>query len=57
MNELIDAIEEMCLLTDEFAKSDITPNTPLYNFQQSLIANVKRYREAKAKDEENESSS
>jgi hypothetical protein len=57
MNDLIDAIEEMCLLTDEFAKCDITPNTPLYNFQQGLITNVKRYRDAKAKDEENESSS
>ena len=57
MNELIKAIEDMCLLVDEFAKSDITPNTPLYNFQQGLIANVKRYREKKAKENENESSS
>jgi hypothetical protein len=55
MSELIKAIEDMCLLVDEFEKSDITPNTPLYNFQQGLIANVKRYREKKA--EENESSS
>lgn len=52
MNELIKAIEDMCELVDEFAKSDITPGTPLYNFQQGMIANVKRYR-----DKKNESSS
>ncbi len=47
MQELIKEIEDMCLLVDEFAKSDVTPGTPLYNFQQSMIANVKRYREKK----------
>ena len=47
MNELIIALEEMCLLIDEFAKCNFTPNTPLYNFQQSMIDNVKRYRERK----------
>jgi len=59
MNDLIEALEEMCLLTDEFAKCDLTPNTPIYNFQQGLIANVKRYREKKSKQKEieNESSS
>jgi len=51
MNDLIEALEEMCLLTDEFAKSDVTPNTPLYNFQQGLIANAKRYRQKKAEEE------
>ncbi len=44
VNELRKAIEELCLLVDEFANCDLTPNTPLYNFQQSMIANVKRYR-------------
>jgi hypothetical protein len=57
MNELIKAIEDMCLLVDEFEKSDITPNTPLYNFQQGLIANVKRYREKKSKQKEIENES
>lgn len=52
VNELVKAIEDMCELIDEFAKSDITPGTPLYNFQQSMIVNVKRYR-----DKKNESSS
>lgn len=47
MNELVKAIEDLCLLVDEFAESDVTPGTPLYNFQQSMIANVKRYREHK----------
>lgn len=47
MNELIKDIEEMCLVIDEFAKNDITPGTPLYNLQQGMIANVKRYREKK----------
>jgi hypothetical protein len=47
MNELIKAIEEMCLAVDEFAKEHITPNTPLFNLQQDMIANVKRYREKK----------
>jgi hypothetical protein len=47
VNELRNAIEDMCLLVDEFAKSDITPGTPLYNFQQGMIANVKRYRDKK----------
>lgn len=57
--ELRDAIEDMCLLVDEFEKCDIAPNTPLYNFQQGMIANVKRYRGKKAieKEKENESSS
>lgn len=50
MNEKIQAIEDMCLLVDEFAKSDITPETPLYNFQQEMIENVKRYREKKFKE-------
>ncbi len=49
MNKLVEAIEDMCLVIDELAKSDVTPGTPLYNFQQCMIANVKRYREAKEK--------
>lgn len=57
MNDLMKEIEDLCLLVDEFAKCDITPNTPIYNFQQGLIENVKRYREKKAKEQENESSS
>lgn len=44
INEIKAAIEELCLLVDEFANCDLTPNTPLYNFQQSMIANVKRFR-------------
>ncbi len=56
MTKIIKEFEEMCLLVDEFAKCDITPNTPLYNFQQGMIATVKRYREKKAKEKENESS-
>lgn len=52
VNELRAAIEDMCLLVDEFAKSDVTPGTPLYNFQQSMIANVKRYRDTKGKQDE-----
>lgn len=51
MDELIKAIEEMCLLTDEFAKVETIPGTPLYNFQKSIIANVKRYRESKSENE------
>ena len=47
INEMRKAIEELCLLVDEFANCDLTPNTPLYNFQQSMIANVKRFREQK----------
>jgi len=54
MSDKIQAIEDMCLLVDEFAKSDITPGTPLYNFQQGMIENVKRYREKKLKEKENE---
>jgi hypothetical protein len=52
MNEVVKAIEDMCLLVDEFAKSDVTPGTPLYNFQQGMIANVKRYRDNKGKQDE-----
>lgn len=47
VNEMREAIEELCSLVDEFATCDLTPNTPLYNFQQSMIANVKRFREQK----------
>lgn len=50
MNELVKAIEDLCLLVDEFAEIDVTPESPLYNFQQSMIANVKRYREQKNDD-------
>jgi hypothetical protein len=48
--ELRNAIEELCLLVDEFANCDLTPNTPMYNFQQSMIANVKRFRGQKDDD-------
>lgn len=44
VNELREAIEEICLLVDEIANCDLTPNTPLYNWQQSMIASVRRYR-------------
>ncbi len=47
VNELKKAIEDLCLLVDEFSLCNLTPNTPLYNFQQSMIANVKRYRDKK----------
>jgi hypothetical protein len=52
ISDLEEMIEENCKLVDEFALQELTPNTPIYNFQQSLIANVKRYREAKKLDEE-----
>lgn len=48
INELKKAMDELCLLVDEFSNCDLTPNTPLYNFQQSMIANVKRFRGKKA---------
>lgn len=47
MNELIKAIEAMCVLVDKFEKIDVTPDTPLHNFQQGMIANVKHYRDKK----------
>lgn len=43
-------IEEMCGLVDEYSHIELKPNTPEYNFQQSMIANVKRFREAKEND-------
>jgi hypothetical protein len=55
VNELVKAIEAMCVLVDKFAKIDVTPNTPLHNFQQSMIENVKRYREKKLKGKDNDS--
>jgi hypothetical protein len=47
VTELRKSIEELCLLVDEFSLCDIAQNTPLYNFQQSMIANVKRFRDQK----------
>lgn len=38
-------IEEMLVLTDEFAKLELVPGTPTYDLQQGLIASAKRYRE------------
>ena len=43
-NELVKEIIELCELVDKFAKSDVTPGTPLYNFQQGMIQNVHRFR-------------
>jgi hypothetical protein len=51
MQELEDLIDEHCREIDEFAKVELTPGTPIHTFQQSMIANVKRYRAAKLKDE------
>lgn len=44
---LEEIIEEVCVATDEFAKKELTPGTPIYTFQQSMILNVKNYRQAK----------
>lgn len=52
--ELRNAIEELCLLVDEFSLCEFAQNTPLYNFQQSMIANVKRFREQKDDDDTSE---
>jgi hypothetical protein len=44
MNDIEKEIEATCLLVDDFAKQKLTPGTPLYELQQGMIANVKRYR-------------
>ncbi len=44
-------IEDMLIATDEIAKLELTPGTPMYNFQQALIASAKIYRAYKLKEE------
>lgn len=40
--------EEMCKIIDELAELTLTPGTPVYDCQQSLVASVRRYRKDKA---------
>lgn len=54
MTSLDELIEESCKLVDEFAKESFSPGTPVYEFQQALIAQAKAYREAKAQTDQEE---
>lgn len=44
---LEEIIEEFNSHIDEWSKTVLTPGTPLYDFQQAMIENVKRYRRLK----------
>ncbi len=46
MQELKELIDDFCDYIDMFSKVELTPCTPMHTFQQSMIANVKRWREA-----------
>lgn len=48
---LEDIIEEFNSHIDEWSKEKLTPGTPVYDFQQAMIKNVKRYRESKERDD------
>jgi len=50
---LRDWVEEMCVLTDDLEKLELTPGTPSYNFQQGMVAAARRYRLSKDQDSEN----
>lgn len=43
--------KEMCDLIDEFAKCHISTDTPMFDFQQSIISHCRTYREMKAQDQ------
>jgi hypothetical protein len=43
-NYIEDIVEEFCTLVEKFSKITIPEDTPMYNFQQSLIVHCKKFK-------------
>jgi hypothetical protein len=48
-----EVMEEMCAAVDLMAQAVLTPDTPLYRFQQNMIHITKTYREATKRQPQN----
>ncbi len=44
MKTLEECADEMCKAADDLEKIPLTPGTPWYDFQQSIVAAARRYR-------------